>query len=49
MFPAPPLPLLNLELVWGIPFWNRDAGPRADAPELVFGALNVLPAPPLPE
>jgi hypothetical protein len=49
MFPAPPRPLLNLSLPCGRPPSKRDAGPRADAPMDVAGALNVFPAPPRPE
>jgi len=49
MFPAPPRPLLNLELVCGRPVSKREAGPRAVVPEVVFGALKALPAPPRPE
>ena len=49
MLPAPPLPLLNLELDLGRPVSKREAGPRAVGPELVTGALKRLPAPPRPE
>lgn len=48
MFPAPPRPLLNLEADCGSPASKSEAGPRALAPEVVFGALKVFPAPPRP-
>ena len=49
MFPAPPRPLENLEVDFGRPVSKREAGPRAEVPLLVLGALKVFPAPPRPE
>ena len=48
MFPAPPRPELNLELIFGRPVLKSEAGPWAVAPELVLGALKMFPAPPRP-
>jgi len=49
MLPAPPRPDENLDAPWGRPRSKREAGPRAVAPDEVFGALKVFPAPPRPE
>ena len=50
MFPAPPLPELNLdEDEAGEPVSRSEAGPRAVLPSVVLGARKVFPAPPRPE
>ena len=49
MLPAPPRPVLNLELACGSPVSKRDAGPLAVLPLEIFDALKVFPAPPRPE